>query len=114
MREDEKKPLARRLRRDTTDAEALLWRRIRDRALFGRKFRRQHPIGPYVADFVCIEARLVVELDGGQHDRGAEGTSVRTAFLERRGFRVLRFWNNDVLANLDGVLERIVGTLEER
>jgi very-short-patch-repair endonuclease len=114
MREDEKKPLARRLRRDTTDAEALLWRRIRDRALLGRKFRRQHPIGPYVADFVCIEARLAVELDGGQHDRRAEETSVRTAFLEGRGFRVLRFWNNDVLANLDGVLERIACALQER
>ena len=74
--------LARRLRRDETEAEALLWRRIRDRALLGRKFRRQHPSGPYVVDFACIEARLVVELDGGQHDRAADETSVRTAFLE--------------------------------
>jgi very-short-patch-repair endonuclease len=114
MREDEKTPLARRLRRDETQAEALLWRRIRARALLGRKFRRQQPIGPYVADFICIEARLVIELDGGQHDPGAEGTSERTAFLGRRGFRVLRFFNNDVLANLDGVLERIACALQER
>ena len=114
MREDEKTPLARRLRRDETQAEALLWRRIRARALLGRKFRRQHSIGPYVVDFVCIEARLVIELDGGQHNRGAEGASQRTAFLERRGFRVLRFFNNDVLANFDGVLERITCALQER
>jgi primosomal protein N' (replication factor Y) len=114
MREDKEKPLARRLRRHGTDAEALLWQRIRNRALLGGKFRRQHPIGPYVGDFVCIEARLVIELDGGQHDPGADETSVRTAFLEGRGLRVLRFWNNDVIANLDGVLERIACALQER
>ena len=88
MREDEKTPLARRLRRDETQAETLLWRRIRDRSLLGQKFRRQQPIGPYVVDFVCIEARLVIELDGGQHDRDAEKSvcphgAPRTSWLPR-------------------------------
>jgi very-short-patch-repair endonuclease len=111
MRQGQKKLQARRLRREMTDAESLLWRRIRDRTLLRRKFRRQHPIGPYVVDFACLEARLVIELDGGQHDRRADETSVRTAVLECHGFRVLRFWNSDVLGNLEGVLERIAGAL---
>ena len=114
MREGEKRPLARSLRREGTDAEAVLWRRLRDRSLAGRKFRRQHLVGDYVVDFVCLDARLVVELDGGQHDRDADAASTRTAVLERRGFRVLRFWNSEVLTNLDGVLEAIARTLEER
>ncbi len=73
------------------------------------KFRRQYPIGPYVADFFCLQARLVVELDGGGHAREQQrrGDAARTAYLESRGYRVLRFWDNEVLTNVDGVLERI-------
>lgn len=98
---------ARRLRRDATHAEALLWSRLRNRRLGGYKFRRQHPIGRYVVDFVCIEQRLVIEVDGGQHAAEGAEDARRTAWLETRGFRVLRFWNNEVLANLKAVLTAI-------
>ncbi|WP_309662202.1 DUF559 domain-containing protein [Sphingomonas sp.] len=109
-------PHARRLRRDSTDAEQLMWRALRSRQLAGLKFRRQATIGPYIPDFVCVEARLVVEIDGGQHDE--ELDRQRTRFLEQHGFKMLRFWNNDVLENSDGVLETILraaraGTEEE-
>lgn len=96
---------ARRLCQDATDVERILWRALRGRQLDGLKFRRQHPIGPYVADFACLERGLVVELDGGQHT--PEADAARTAFLEREGFRVLRFWNPDILSNLDGVLQAV-------
>ena len=99
-------PHARGLRRDSTDAERLLWRRLRDRQLGGFKFRRQATLGPYVADFLCVEARLVVEADGGQHT--AEADAKRSAFLEAKGLRVLRFWNNEILENPEGVLETIL------
>ncbi|MCP5371393.1 MAG: endonuclease domain-containing protein [Hyphomicrobiales bacterium] len=103
---------ARALRRRSTEAEKRLWHRLRDRQLHGLKFRRQVPVGTYVVDFLCYENRVVVELDGGQH--GDESTrrrdAVRTSFLQERGFRVLRFWNNDVLENLEGVLQAIGGT----
>jgi formamidopyrimidine-DNA glycosylase len=98
---------ARELREATTDAEKKLWRRIRSRQLLGTKFRRQHPIGDYIVDFYCDEARLAIELDGGQHASSSDYDSARTEELERRGIRVLRFWNNEVLRNLDGVLLRI-------
>jgi len=102
---------ARRLRRDQTDAERALWFRLRDRRLNELKFRRQMPIKSYVVDFCCESARLVVELDGGQHaERGIEDTK-RTADLEAYGYLVLRFWNNDVLSNIDGVLKTIVATV---
>jgi very-short-patch-repair endonuclease len=104
-------PAAQRLRRDLTDAERLLWSRLRSRALHGWKFRRQHPIGAYIADFACLEGGLVVELDGGQHADAAAYDSVRTRVLERGRFRVLRFWNNDVLTNIEGVLQSIAGGL---
>jgi adenine-specific DNA-methyltransferase len=91
---------------DSTDAERLMWRALRSRQLGGFKFRRQATIGPYIPDFVCIDAGLVVEIDGGQHDEVADRT--RTSFLEQRGFRVLRFWNNDVLENCEAVLETIL------
>ncbi len=98
---------ARSLRANQTEAETLLWRRLRDRQLAGAKFRRQAPIGPYIADFASYAAKLVVELDGGQHADNAAADAARTASLEGRGFHVLRFWNHDVLANPDGVLETI-------
>ena len=97
--------IARRLRRDQTDAERALWFRLRDRRLKGLKFRRQMPIKSYVVDFCCESARLIIELDGGQHaERSIEGT----ADLEAYGYLVLRFWNNDVLSNIEGVLKTIV------
>jgi very-short-patch-repair endonuclease len=103
---------ARKLRRDITDAEKKLWARLRDRQLCGAKFRRQHPMGPFITDFCCVERGLVVELDGGQHAEQSAADQARTDFLESRGYRVLRFWNNDVLTNLEGVVERISAALE--
>jgi very-short-patch-repair endonuclease len=100
---------ARRLRKDQTDVEALLWSRLRDRRLEGWKFRRQAPVDRYVVDFLCVDAKLVIELDGGQHT--AETDEERTRMIEACGFLVIRFWNNDVLTNLDGVLLRILETL---
>jgi very-short-patch-repair endonuclease len=94
---------AQRLRREDTDAEARLWGSLRDRRLGGWKWRRQVPRGPYIVDFLCIEARLAVELDGSQHAENVDYDERRTAYLERSGLRVLRFWNSDVLTNSDGV-----------
>jgi BirA family transcriptional regulator, biotin operon repressor / biotin---[acetyl-CoA-carboxylase] ligase len=87
-----------------TDAERALWSKLRA-GRTGAKWRRQQPIGPYIADFVCHQVRLIVEADGGQHS--PEGDQARTALLERAGYRVLRFWNNEILSNLEGVLIRI-------
>jgi len=102
---------ARRLRRDQTDAERKLWSRLRDRRLVGARFRRQHPIGPFIADFCCTEAKLVIELDGGQHALQKRSDAERTAFLEAQEYRVIRFWDSDVLSNMEGVLQRIVEAL---
>ena len=110
MRAGRKRDFARELRRRMTDAELRLWFHLRNRALMGCKFRRQHPIGPYVADFVCIERALVVEADGGQH-AGSGLDLARTAYLHARGYRVLRFWNNDVLVRTETVLEQIHAAL---
>ena len=98
---------ARRLRKSMTDAERALWRVLRDKQLEGRKFRRQYPIAGYVADFACIEAGLVIELDGGQHAEQAAYDARRTEDLRMAGYRVIRFWNNEVLGNMDGVLEAL-------
>jgi very-short-patch-repair endonuclease len=100
---------ARELRKRQTDAESLLWRNLRRRNFVGVKFRRQHPVEGYIADFYCGEARLVVELDGGGHaeDGQARYDGERTIALARAGIRVLRFWNTEVLQSLDGVLEVI-------
>jgi very-short-patch-repair endonuclease len=92
---------AKTLRRDMTEAEMKLWALLREIDDF--KFRRQVPIGPYIVDFVCHATRLIIEADGGQHDRESGREVSRTEFLEREGYRVLRFWNNEVLSNLDGV-----------
>jgi very-short-patch-repair endonuclease len=102
---------SRTLRRHGSDAEALLWRHLRGRQLADAKFRRQHPIGPYFADFCCVEARLVIELDGGQHAVQVAGDARRTRYLAAEGFRVLRFWNDDVLLRTNDVLETIEGQL---
>jgi very-short-patch-repair endonuclease len=104
--------LQRRLRNGLTEAEQKLWQRLRSRQL-DCKFRRQHPYFNYILDFVCLECNLVVEVDGGQH---ADSTtdSTRGAFLRQGGFHVLRFWNNEVLTNIDDVVEMICRNLEER
>ncbi len=99
---------ARGLRKARTDAEAALWWRLRNRRLGGVKFRRQHAIGPFFVDFACPERMLVVELDGGQRVEQARYDDGRTAWLRSRGYSVLRFWNDDVLADLDAVLESIL------
>jgi very-short-patch-repair endonuclease len=101
---------ARELRRQATPAERRLWQHVRNRQLGGHKFRQQATIGYQIADFLCAEKRLVVELDGGQH--GGPEDDLRTAELERLGYRVIRFWNNEVLENLDAVLERILTECE--
>ena len=100
---------ARTLRRNQTDAERKLWHHLRDRRLDGWKFRRQHSVGPYVLDLYCAEAKLVAELDGGQHDFDAHRAhdEARTAYLERQGLKVIRFWNNEAMENTMGVLEAI-------
>ena len=104
---------ARHLRRDQTDAERKLWLRLRDRRLNGWKFKRQVPIDRFFADFCCPDARLIIELDGGQHSTNTEADAKRTAVLESCGYLVLRIWNNDVLKNMDGVLEEILATLPQ-
>ena len=96
---------ARGLRNDTTDVERLLWRSLRNSQLEGVKFRRQQPIESYIVDFVSFEKRLVIELDGSQHAEQTEYDSQRDRCLRANGFTVLRFWNNDVLENIEGVLE---------
>lgn len=101
-------PVARQLRAASTDAEKLLWSKLRSRQ-FEVKFVRQFPIGPFVADFACRSAHLVIELDGGQHNREIDAN--RTALIEAHGYRVIRFWNNDVIENLEGVCEAIVNEL---
>jgi very-short-patch-repair endonuclease len=100
-------PLARKLRRDATEVEAMLWQRLRNRQVEGAKFRRQVPVGGYIADFLCVDARLVIELDGGQHATRAEADAARTRAIETAGYVVLRFWNSGIVENLDGVLEEI-------
>ena len=103
---------ARRLRREATDAETALWHRLRSRALDGHKFVRQEPIGPYTVDLICRERRLVIEVDGGQHADNARDVA-RDKWLANQNYRVLRFWNNDVLGNMAGVLETIAAALAE-
>ena len=104
--------IARRLRVNQTEAETVLWNRIRNRQIDGNKFVRQEPIAGYVCDFVCRERRLVIEVDGGQHN-GSAADVVRDRRLGEGGYRVLRFWNNDVLGNIEGVLTIIQAQLSK-
>jgi very-short-patch-repair endonuclease len=99
--------LAQSLRKQTVPAEALLWKVLRNRGLGGYKFRRQHPIGPYVVDFACVSCGLVVELDGETHLPQKSGDVRRSEFLEAEGWRVLRFWNTEVYDELEAVKEAI-------
>ena len=106
---------ARQLRQRQTDAEKRLWYHLRARRLGGHKFRRQHPVGPYIADFYCEAARLVIEVDGGGHNEPPQRVSDqrRTLCLERLGLRVLRFWNDEVLVHTEQVLEVLLSALED-
>ena len=102
-----KSGLQRKLRRNMTDAERKLWSLLRGRQMDGLKFRRQHPFENYILDFVCLEKKIVVEIDGGQHQENRLKDEVRTKALEEAGFCVLRFWNHEVLLHPDAVTERI-------
>ncbi len=104
---------ARSLRRRSTDAELRMWYLLRDRRLEDYKFRRQVPIGPWTADFLCVQAKLVVEVDGGQHSESQRDTE-RDRDLTARGYRVVRYWNHEVLANTEGVLTDLLAILRGR
>jgi len=105
---------ARALRQNQTDAERLLWKHLRNRQLLGFKFRRQVPIGPYIIDFVCLSLKLIIEVDGSQHMSNVNYDNTRTQYLESHGFQVVRFWNNDVLTEIDSVLEALTLALSQR
>ena len=104
---------ARGLRRRQTDAEKQLWKTLRSRHFESYKFRRQKPIGPYYVDFVCLEQKLIIEIDGGQHGWQQKKDEQRTVYLNQKGFKVIRFWNNDILENLEGVMTMLKRELEE-
>ena len=91
-----------------TDAERLLWSKLRKRQVLGSRFRRQHPVGGYIVDFVCIEAKLIIEVDGGQHAEQQRYDDARTDWLSNQGYRVIRFWNHEILTNFEAVMETIV------
>ena len=103
---------ARELRKNQTEAEQKLWQAIRLKQINGIKFRRQHAIGPYIVDFCSLSQNLIIELDGSQHLEQKEYDMQRTDFLQSKGFRVLRFWNNDVMNDLEGVIQKIIHILE--
>ena len=107
------KSLARKLRHQSTDTEQLLWRHLRAHRMAGYKFRRQVVIEPYIVDFVCMEARLIIEADGGQHLKQVEDDLKRSVFLESLGYEVMRFWNHDILNDIHSVLEKIHSYLIE-
>lgn len=100
------------LRQEQTSAEKKMWGILKDRKLLGLKFRRQHPVGSYYADFACLESRVIIEIDGGQHCESKKDEA-RTKFLNAQGFHVLRFWNNDVMDNVDGVVQSLTLTLSQ-
>jgi len=103
---------ARALRKRMTDAEMLLWRHLRSRNMNGLKFRRQHCIGHYIADFACVEKKLIIEVDGGQHAEDFDQDAVRTKFLNSKGWTVVRFWNNEVLQATEAVFEAIYNAIK--
>ena len=105
--------LQRRLRNNMTDAEQRLWRFLRRKQMSDFKFRRQHPFGDYIIDFFCLEIMLAVEVDGGQHNERLAEDTARTEYLKRAGFRVLRFWNNEVMSEIDSVTAAIWSVLQE-
>ncbi len=104
---------ARKLRKRMTEAEQTLWKLLRRKRLDGHRFRKQVPIGKYIVDFCCLDARLIIEVDGGQHSESAE-ESARDTWLKSQSFRVLRFWNNDVLGNPEGVVQIVLNALDAK
>jgi lysyl-tRNA synthetase class 2 len=99
------------MRKEMTDAERAFWWQVRDRRFYGHKFRRQYLIGKYIADFVCLERRLVVEIDGSQHAERTAYDLARDTFIASQGFRVLCFWNGEILTGLDGVMQVVLDAL---
>jgi very-short-patch-repair endonuclease len=106
------KERAQALRQNMTEAENRIWYYLRNRRLLGHKFVREHVIGHYIADFVCREKKIIIEIDGGQHMDAIEYDEQRTRYLERRGYRVLRIWNHDVFKNIQGVMDSVLSLLE--
>lgn len=106
--------IARNLRKNRTKEEAILWKLLRNRQFMGLKFKRQFPIGNYVVDFVCEEKKLVLEIDGGQHNEpeNIKEDKLRTDFIESKGYKVLRFWNNDINLNIQGVYETLLNAVK--
>ncbi|MCQ8118827.1 endonuclease domain-containing protein [Methylomonas rosea] len=107
------KELTRSLRKNQTDAERVIWQQLRNRQLLGCKFRRQQVIGPFIVDFVCLEPKLVIEVDGGQHAEQQEYDQNRSHYLQQLGYRVLRFWNHEVLQDMPAVMGAIHLTILE-
>ena len=107
------RPFAKTLRQNMTEAEQLLWKHLRAHRLLDQKFRRQQPLGSYIVDFVHFETKLIIEADGGQHNE-SNSDAVRDSWLVKEGFRVLRFWNHDILNNTDDVLETLLKAIEDR
>ena len=103
---------ARKLRSHLTEAESLLWMHLRYRQIGGYKFRRQHPVGHYIVDFACLEKKLIIEVDGGQHAQRVEDDNIRTEELQSQGFQVLRFWNGEILGEIESVKAVILEGLE--
>jgi very-short-patch-repair endonuclease len=114
LRQQPDRELLKELRANMTDAEMLLWYYLRAKRFEGWKFRRQVPLGPYVVDFLCERAGLIVEVDGGQHAERRWADAMRTRWLEEHGYRVIRFWNNEVLGNMGGVLETLSPALSPK
>ena len=114
MREEQKVESARQLRKDSTPAEARMWEQLRNRQLTNQKFRRQAPVGPFIVDFICLEKKLVIELDGWTHSTETEvaNDKRRTSFLESQGYKVIRFQNDEAMNGMDEVLTLIVEALQ--
>ncbi len=106
---DKRNILARVLRTNSTIQEERMWNLLKNHQFHGLKFKRQQPIGNYIVDFICKEAKIIIEIDGGQHnkDNNIENDKIRTEYLESKGYKVLRFWNNEIYENIEGVLKRL-------
>ena len=111
---ERKYALARMLRKNTTKEERILWQLLRNRQFFGLKFRRQYPIGKYIVDFVCESKKVVIELDGGQHNEPENILldEERTKFIENQGYKVIRFWNSDINKNISGVYDKLLEIID--
>ena len=111
---NDKNLLARKLRKNQTSQERIIWNLLRNQQFQGLKFRRQYPIGNYIVDFICKEIKLIIEIDGGQHnsEEGIEYDLKRTEYLETKGYKVIRFWNNEIDNNLEGVYQSLMDMIK--